>query len=142
VPTAPPSPTADASNTFRVDLFVGCPQGGLAEIVGNVLDSSGKRLGGYLLVLSGPGGSFEATSTAEPISYILYPCPEVPTSSGAIYYNFKFELPGQFRDQPGDWSLRVYRSASDRTALSPIVGPISFADTGNKGRYFVGFKRN
>lgn|GEM_PF-3701326 len=144
-PPPPPQPTAtpNPANTFDKTLFAGCPQCNQAEIVANIVDRSGERISGLVVVLTNhAGGQYVSEPSTKETQWVQYPCREVPAQFERKLYNVKLsdELVA-LREQKGDWWAYVAQSKDNRAPLSPEVGPISFANTCQAGRYFIDFQR-
>lgn len=142
-PPPPPQPTAtpNPANTFRITLFAACPQQNQAEIVANIVDSSGERISGLVVVLTNhAGGQYVSEPSTKETQWVQYPCAAVPAQFERKLYNVKLDLTQFLRDQKGDWFAYVAQSKENLSPLSPEAGPISFADTKQAGRYFIDFQ--
>ncbi|MBM3135927.1 MAG: SH3 domain-containing protein [Chloroflexi bacterium] len=140
-PPPPPQPTAtpNPANTFEITLFAACPQDDQAEIVANIVDRSGERISGLVVVLTNDaGGQYVSDPSLKETQWVQYPCAAVPAQFERKLYNVKLSLTQFLRGQKGDWFAYVAQSKENLAPLSKRSMPISFA---NGGRYFIDFQR-
>jgi hypothetical protein len=144
-PPPPPQPTAtpNPANTFRITLpATGCPQPDQAEVVANIVESSGERISGLVLVLTNhAGGQYVSEPSTKETQWVMYPCAAVPAQYERKLYNVKLNLTQLLLGQSGDWWAYVAQSKDNLSPLSPEAGPISFANPKQAGRYFIDFQR-